>query len=116
MPKGKVTTTLIVMATIAVFALLVVMTTPEPLTTNLVNKLSVGILVSIIFYSIVVLLPARQRKARIHRNLQEHYNAFKLSCISIFLIYSNSQNYKPKEMLLDLDEFRRYFKNNLTKE
>jgi len=104
------------MATIAVFALLVVMTTPEPLTTNLVNKLSVGILVSIIFYSIVVLLPARQRKARIHRNLQEHYNAFKLSCISIFLIYSNSQNYKPKEMLLDLDEFRRYFKNNLTKE
>ncbi|MGP0592693.1 hypothetical protein ACTRXD_09175 [Nitrospira sp. T9] len=76
---------------------------------NVFHALSIGFVVSAIFYFIVVWLPAWQRKVRILGNLQLHYNAFKLSCISTFLVYSDSQDYEPQEMLLDQEEFRRYF-------
>ena len=107
MPNGKVTATLIVLATSA--AIFAVMTASEPRMRNVSHEFFLGFVVSVIFYFIVVWFPAQQRRARIHRNFQKHYDSFKLSCISIFLIYSKSQSYKPEAMLLDREEFRRYF-------
>jgi len=111
-PNGKVTVTFIVVATFA--AIFAVMTASEPRMRNVSHAFFLGYVVSVIFYFIVVWLPAQQRRARIKRNLQKHYNDFKLSCISIFLIHSKSQDYEPQEMLFDQEEFRRYFKLNVT--
>jgi hypothetical protein len=74
--------------------------------------LSVGFIVSAIFYWIVVYLPESNRKEIIHSGLKEQYDNFRRSCISNFLILSSSQSYPHRDALLDQEEFRRYFKNN----
>ncbi len=74
--------------------------------------LSVGFIVSAIFYWIVVYLPESNRKKIIHSGLKEQYDCFRKSCISNFLVLSSSQNYPHRDALLDQEEFRRYFKNN----
>lgn len=73
--------------------------------------LSVGFIVSAIFYWIVVYLPESNRKKIIHAGLKQQYDSFKRSCISNFLILSKSQSYPHKDALLDQEEFKRYFKN-----
>jgi len=85
-------------------------TAEEPRTLHVLHSLSMGVVVSAGFYLLVVWVPAHYRRRRIHRNVQQHYVAFKSSCITTFLIASHSQEYRPREMLLDQDEFRRYFK------
>ena len=50
-----------------------------------------------------------QRRKRIRNGLVQQYNSFKISCIDLFLIASNSQDYKNRENLLNYKEFRRYF-------
>ena len=108
MPERRV---LIALALITIAASIAgIETTLAPRARSVLNMLSMGIVVSTIFYFIVVWVPGQQRKARIHRSLQEHYSAFRSSCVHTFLIASNSQDYHPKEMLLDPSEFRRYFK------
>lgn len=74
--------------------------------------LSVGFIVSAIFYWIVVYLPESNRKEIIHSGLNEQYDSFRRSCISNFLILSSSQSYPHKDALLDQEEFKRYFKNS----
>jgi hypothetical protein len=74
--------------------------------------LSVGFILSAIFYWIVVYLPESNRKKIIHSGLKEQYENFRKSCINSFLILSDSQSYPNKEALLDQAEFRRYFKNS----
>lgn len=74
--------------------------------------LSVGFIVSAIFYWIVVYLPESNRKKIIHAGLKEQYDSSRRSCISNFLILSHSQSYPHKDALLDQEEFRRYFKNS----
>lgn len=74
--------------------------------------LSVGFVVSAIFYWIVVYLPESNRKKIIHSGLKEQYDNFRRSCISNFLILSSSQSYPHKDSLLDQEEFKRYFRNN----
>ena len=111
MPKRRVAIGLALIATLSALSGVVgVFTAPEPRTSTIPHNVSMGIVASAIFYVIVVLVPERQRKARIHRNLQRHYDAFRASCIAIFLIASRSQEYRPKEMLFNQEEFRRYFK------
>ena len=83
---------------------------PEPKSTTIIYNIALGIFVSSIFYFLVVWVPAKQRRIEIHSNFREQYKGFKLSCISTFLIASNSQEYSPQEMLLDQQEFLRYFK------
>jgi hypothetical protein len=76
-----------------------------------IHSLSMGLLASSIFYFLVVVLPEKRRKLRAKNALIAQYNEFKLSCISTFLIASHSLEYPNREMLLDIGEFRRYFKN-----
>lgn len=78
---------------------------------KMVYDLSVGFIVSAIFYWVVVYLPERRREEMVGWELQRQYDTFKRDCISIFLILSKSQSYPNKEALLDQEEFRRYFKN-----
>lgn len=73
--------------------------------------LSVGFIVSAIFYWLVVYLPENNRKKIIHDGLKEQYDNFRKSCISNFLILSNSQSYQNIDTLLNQEEFKRYFKN-----
>ncbi|OYQ40217.1 hypothetical protein CHU94_12985 [Rhodoferax sp. TH121] len=73
--------------------------------------LSVGFIVSAIFYWMVVYLPESNRKKIIHSGLNEQYDSFRRSCISNFLILSSSQSYPHNDALLDQEEFKRYFKN-----
>lgn len=87
-------------------------TTPEKDYILLVNALSVGFVISAAFYFIVVYLPESQKRSRIFRSMEKQYLLFKKSCIGTFLILSSSQEYQHREMLLDHEEFRRYFKNN----
>ncbi|MEQ1546301.1 hypothetical protein [Methyloglobulus sp.] len=102
---------LLVVATIACF-ITGVITTPEKKYDLLINSLSVGFVISAIFYFIVVYLPEYQKKGRVFRSMERQYKVFKQSCILTFLILSNSQEYEHREMLLDQEEFKRYFKNN----
>ena len=77
---------------------------------SMINSLSVGFVVSSIFYFLVVYMPEYKRRKMLHESLKSQYLQFKISCINTFLIISNSQEYSDKEELLNLTEFRRYFK------
>ncbi|RJX29966.1 MAG: hypothetical protein C4516_11085 [Oxalobacter sp.] len=79
---------------------------------SIVYDLSVGFIVSAIFYWVVVYLPESNRKKIVHSGLKEQYDSFRRSCISNFLILSNSQNHPNKDALLDQEEFKRYFKSD----
>jgi hypothetical protein len=87
-----------------------VFTNPGTTYVPLLHTLSVGFLISALFFFLVVYYPERQRRSRIKANLQEEYRRFKLSCIGTFLILSNSQDYGERDQLLYPDEFKRYFK------
>lgn len=74
-------------------------------------NLSIGFLVSLIFYLLVVWFPDRRRKNIIKKNLVEQYKSFKEDTISILLSVCQS-SYKgelPKN-LTNQNEFRKYFK------
>lgn len=112
MPERKITWFLVV-ATVICLAIAFA-TTPQDYKNYmfLANTVSVGFVISAIFYFIVVYLPERQRRGRIHRSMKRQYRSFKLSCINIFLMLSNSQDYQHRHNLLEQEEFRRYFKNS----
>lgn len=77
---------------------------------SMFNSLSIGFVVSSIFYFLVVYMPEYKRRGIVRKRLEGQYIQFKMSCISTFLILSDSQEYSNKEELLNLSEFRRYFK------
>lgn len=110
MPQRKIIWFLV--AATVVCLMVGVGTTPDKNYIPLVNALSVGFVISAAFYFIVVYLPESQKRSRIHRSMERQYQLFKKSCIGTFLILSNSQEYQHREMLLDQEEFRRYFKNS----
>lgn len=112
MPERKIIWFLVVAT--AAFLMVGVETTPDKNYILLVNALSVGFVISAVFYFIVMYLPESQKRSRIYRSIERQYQLFKKSCIGTFLILSNSQEYQHREMLLDQEEFRRYFKNNNT--
>lgn len=77
---------------------------------SMINSLSVGFVVSSIFYFLVVYMPEYKRRNMARERLEDEYIRFKMSCINTFLILSDSQEYSNKEKLLNLSEFRCYFK------
>lgn len=79
---------------------------------KVIHSLSIGFVISAVFYFLVVYFPEYNRRKMIHDALKSQYTDFKLSCITTFLIMSDSQEYENREELLNLSEFRRYFKNN----
>lgn len=72
--------------------------------------LSVGFLVSVLFYLLVVWFPDRRKKNLIKRNLAEQYQSFKEDTIRI-LLASCQGGYQAglPERLSEQNEFRRYF-------
>lgn len=78
---------------------------------SMLHSLSLGFVVSSIFYFLVVYIPEYKRKKMLHESLKSQYLQFKISCINTFLIISNSQEHSDREELLNLSEFRHYFKS-----
>ncbi len=110
---NKLITIILIFATIC-FSVIAINTAPEKNYSSVANSLSIGFVVSAMFYFMVVYLPEKQKRNLIRKSLKRQYRQFKLSCIDIFLIMSKSQRYPNREMLLDQKEFRRYFKNNVS--
>ena len=76
---------------------------------GIIHSIFIALLVSCIFYMGTAAIPEIQRRKRIRNGLHKRYRSFKKSCIDLFLIASNSQEYKNRENLLEYNEFRRYF-------
>lgn len=77
---------------------------------SILHSLSMGFIVSSIFYFLVVYMPEYNHRKILRESLESQYLQFKKSCIDVFLIISDSQKFSNKEELLDLSEFRNYFK------
>ena len=81
---------------------------------SVIFGLSIGFLVSVIFYTLVVWYPERQRKKLIRRNFEEQYRHFKEDTIAIFLLAStNGYDGDLPKRLSDQREFRKYFKERV---
>jgi hypothetical protein len=83
---------------------------------TIIFDLSTGFLVSMIFYLLVVWFPDRQKKNIIKHNIEEQYRFFKEDTINILLNVCVAGSYDAKypTNLLDQDEFRKYFKENVS--
>lgn len=57
---------------------------------SMINSLSVGFVVSSIFYFLVVYMPEYKRRNMARERLEDEYIRFKMSCINTFLILSDS--------------------------
>ncbi len=78
---------------------------------TIVFDLSVGFLVSVIFYLLVVWFPDRRRKNLIKKNMKEQYRSFKEDTIAILLsACQHSHESGLPEKLAEQGEFRKYFK------
>lgn len=82
-----------------------------PVGNSIIFNLSIGFLVSIIFYLLVIWLPDRRRKKLIKKNMKEQYRFFKEDTVAI-LLSACQQCYESDlpRRLTDQDEFRKYFK------
>ena len=81
---------------------------------QIIFDISVGIIVSLLIYVLVVWLPERFKQNRIRRNLQHQYSSFKEECIKVFL-WALHQTYDPEliNRLKNRNEFRRFFKEKV---
>lgn len=82
------------------------------------NKLfydfSAGCVVTVVFYWLLVRLPECKKRQRIKKSFRAQYREFKLSCIENFLaVADGSFDASFPERLLPIEEFRRYFKQNV---
>ncbi|MHB8483203.1 MAG: hypothetical protein ACYDBV_10820 [Nitrospiria bacterium] len=86
-----------------------------PTGNSIIFDFSIGWLVSIIFYLLVVWFPDRRRKSLIKENLKEQYRSFKEDTISIFLnACGNSNEGDLPRKLSEQSEFKKYFKEIVT--
>ena len=76
---------------------------------SMLYSLSMGFIVSYIFYFLVVYIPEYKRREILSESLESQYLQFKKSCIDVFLIISDSQEFSNKEELLYPSKFRNYF-------
>jgi hypothetical protein len=82
---------------------------------SIIFDFSIGFLVSVIFYWMVVWFPDRQRKNVIKRNFEEQYRFFKKDTIAIFLsACGKSYEADLPRKLSEQSEFRKYFKEAVT--
>lgn len=76
---------------------------------------SVGVIVSLIVYVLVVRLPEQRKRSRLKANLKRQYSNMKEDCIMNFLFASNgSASHDLVEELKDQEAFKRYFKEHVT--
>jgi hypothetical protein len=75
---------------------------------SIIFDLSIGFLVSVFFYLLVVWFPDRQRKNLIKRNFEEQYKSFRRDTISVLLTAGRSYDYELLLKLLDHNEFSKF--------
>jgi hypothetical protein len=71
--------------------------------------LSIGLLVSVFFYLLVVWFPDRRKKKLIKKNMAEQYQSFREDTIQILLAAQRSYEAGLPEKLSKQNEFRKYF-------
>jgi len=78
---------------------------------DIIFNLSIGILVSIIFYTLTVKFPEYRRKKIIKNNLKKEYDLFRFSVTSEFLKYCMKDNFKKLKYkdVDNMEKFRKYF-------
>ena len=83
---------------------------------SIIFNVSIGFLVSIIFYILVVWIPDKRRKNIIKHNIEEQYPFFKEDTIHILLSACSVGSYDSNSpsKLSDQNEFRKYFKENIS--
>jgi len=82
---------------------------------EIIFNISLGFLVSVIFYILVVWVPYRQKRRLIKNNYKKQYDAFKEGMIIVFLSACKlSWNSELINKLKDQSEFKTYFKEPVT--
>ncbi len=80
-----------------------------------IYDLSVGSLITLFFYALVVRLPDYERRQRLKRSLERHYYAFREDCIEITLLVTDeSYSADMPKALMDQNEFKEYFSEWVT--
>ncbi len=87
---------------------------PFPTGNQIAFDLSVGLLVSVFFYALVVAVPARRKRSRIRRHLLRQYDYFKRACLAQLLWASGRTDGTLIDSLLRQDSFRSYFTVRIT--
>ena len=81
---------------------------------EIIFNLSVGIIVSLLIYVLVVLIPEQSKRKRVRRNLVLQYDSFKEECLSIFFsALQKSYDLELLHRLKDQTFFREYFKEKV---
>ena len=81
-----------------------------PTGNTMLFNFSVGFLVSMIFYLLIVWFPDRRRKDIMKKNLGEQYQSFKVETIQILLTACGTMHKQNlRKQLTELVEFRNYF-------
>jgi hypothetical protein len=88
---------------------------PFPSGNQIIFDLSVGVIVSLFIYVLVVWLPEHLKRIRVRRSLALVYDSFKEECISIFFsALQESYDFELLHRLKDRAFFREYFKEKVT--
>jgi hypothetical protein len=82
---------------------------------KIIYDLSVGSLITLFFYFLVVRLPEYERRQRLKRSLKRHYDDFKEDSIEIMLaVTDGSYCADIPTILMDQDKFKNYFTARVT--
>ena len=77
---------------------------------KIIYDLSVGAMITLIFFFLVVWIPDYQRRQRLKKSLEIHYKDFRKDCIQIMLLVADgSYSVDVPETLMEQDKFRDYF-------
>jgi|APLak6261666328_1056055.scaffolds.fasta_scaffold00156_10 hypothetical protein len=88
---------------------------PFPTGNQIAFDVSVGVLVSLFVYTLVVRIPERAKRRRLKANLHRQYSNLKEECIVNFLFAcKSSANLDLVKQLKDQEAFKRYFKEMVT--
>src|SRR5262249_10488680 len=84
---------------------------------KILYDLSIGALISLMFYLLLVKIPEWNRRKRLKKSLRKHYNAFKSDMISTIVgVADGSYDLDMVEQLCDQKAFREYFKEKVTQD
>lgn len=88
---------------------------PFPTGNQIAFDVSVGVLVSLFVYVLVVRIPEWKKRQRLKANLRRQYTNLKEECITNFLFACNgSASLDLVDKLKDQEAFKRYFKEKVT--
>lgn len=88
---------------------------PFPTGNQIIFDITVGVIVGLFIYVLVVRLPEQQKRRRLRANLRRHYDELKEATILQFLWACNaSASSELIEHLKDRHNFRSYFKERVT--